>query len=367
VGQFGDKFRKEREKKGISLDEVSSATKIGSRMLLAIEQEHFDQLPGGVFNKGFIRAYAKHLGLNDDEAVAQYLACLRQAQIDEQAAWQPPSRADVPAKRPPSSGRKQPGRKGSSSQAASSPTSTQGDELPGLQLPRAEHVRPRREYLRGGESGIPWGIVAAAAVILVLSAVLWYRHGRNGRTQAAMNPTAANSLSASPPAPNSTSESLPAPPAAAKASARNAHPSSGARPALSPVSASRRAQTAETDSASPNTNTETAGSSAQANSAPVASTAPALTLVIRAAENSWISVTADGQVVSRETLIAPADTSVHASREVVVKVGNAAGVSFLFNGKEVPPQGSEAEVKTLVFDSSGLRTTQAPAAPATVN
>src|SRR5258708_27905385 len=59
-------------------------------MLKAIEAEHFDQLPGGVFNKGFVRAYAKHLGLNDEEAVTEYLAVLREAQIGAQTAeWQP--------------------------------------------------------------------------------------------------------------------------------------------------------------------------------------------------------------------------------------------------------------------------------------
>jgi cytoskeletal protein RodZ len=89
VGEFGDKFRKAREKKELSFDDVSNVTKISSRMLQAIEEEHFDQLPGGVFNKGFIRAYAKHLGLNAEDAVTDYLACLRQAQIDAHEVWQP--------------------------------------------------------------------------------------------------------------------------------------------------------------------------------------------------------------------------------------------------------------------------------------
>lgn len=80
-----------------------------------------------------------------------------------------------------------------------------------------------------------------------------------------------------------------------------------------------------------------------------------LTLVIRASENSWISVTADGQAVSHETLIAPANTSIRARREIVAKVGNAAGVSFLWNGKEIPAEGAEAEVKTFVFDAGGMR------------
>src|SRR5215831_18254652 len=94
VGEFGDKFRKAREKKELSLDDVSNVTKISSRMLQAIEEENFDQLPGGVFNRGFIRAYAKHLGLNSDDAVNEYLACLRQAQIDSHAGWDSGLRPD---------------------------------------------------------------------------------------------------------------------------------------------------------------------------------------------------------------------------------------------------------------------------------
>src|SRR5271165_3252839 len=92
VGEFGNKFRKAREKKNLSLEDVSNVTKIGSRMLQAIEEERFDRLPGGVFNKGFIRAYAKHLGLNDEEAVTDYLACLRQAQIETHKSLEPERR-----------------------------------------------------------------------------------------------------------------------------------------------------------------------------------------------------------------------------------------------------------------------------------
>src|ERR1700758_789247 len=97
MGHFGDKFRKAREIKDLTLDQVSNVTKISSRMLKAIEEEHFDQLPGGVFNKGFIRAYAKHLGLNDEEAVNEYITCLREAQVDAHEVWEPEA---VPAAPP---------------------------------------------------------------------------------------------------------------------------------------------------------------------------------------------------------------------------------------------------------------------------
>src|SRR5712691_5034854 len=54
-------------------------------MLRALEDEHFDQLPGGVFNKGFVRAYARQVGLDEEESVADYLAALRESQIQQQS------------------------------------------------------------------------------------------------------------------------------------------------------------------------------------------------------------------------------------------------------------------------------------------
>lgn len=72
MGAFGERFKREREKRKIALDEVAKATKIGTRLLQAIEEEKFDLLPGGMFNKAFVRSYARHLGLNEDQAAADY-------------------------------------------------------------------------------------------------------------------------------------------------------------------------------------------------------------------------------------------------------------------------------------------------------
>src|SRR5258708_12605612 len=74
MGAFGDRLRREREMRGITLDEIAESTKISRRHLEALEGEHFDQLPGGVFNKGFVRAYARFLGIDEDQAVADYSA-----------------------------------------------------------------------------------------------------------------------------------------------------------------------------------------------------------------------------------------------------------------------------------------------------
>jgi len=69
---FGEHLKREREMRGVSLEEVSAATRINTRYLEAIENEKWDELPGGAFNRGFIRAIARFLGLDEDGLVAEY-------------------------------------------------------------------------------------------------------------------------------------------------------------------------------------------------------------------------------------------------------------------------------------------------------
>src|SRR4051812_8636678 len=73
MGSFGQRLQRECEMRGITLDEIAISTKIGTRSLRALEEEDFEQLPGGIFNKGFVRAYAKYLGIDEEQAVADYL------------------------------------------------------------------------------------------------------------------------------------------------------------------------------------------------------------------------------------------------------------------------------------------------------
>jgi len=58
--------------RGVSLEEISAATRISTRFLEAIEKDQWEQLPGGVFNRGFIRSIARFLGLDEDSLVAEY-------------------------------------------------------------------------------------------------------------------------------------------------------------------------------------------------------------------------------------------------------------------------------------------------------
>jgi cytoskeleton protein RodZ len=69
---FGEHLKREREMRGVSLEEISAATRISTRFLEALENDQWDQLPGGVFNRGFIRSVARFLGLDEDSLVAEY-------------------------------------------------------------------------------------------------------------------------------------------------------------------------------------------------------------------------------------------------------------------------------------------------------
>jgi cytoskeletal protein RodZ len=71
-GNFGEHLRREREMRGVSLDEIASATRIQVRFLEAIEREQWDKLPGGVFNRGFVRSVAKYLGLDEEAILGEY-------------------------------------------------------------------------------------------------------------------------------------------------------------------------------------------------------------------------------------------------------------------------------------------------------
>jgi cytoskeleton protein RodZ len=69
---FGEHLKREREMRGVYLEEISLATRIAPRFLAALESEQWEKLPGGVFNRGFIRSVAHYLGLDEDSMVAEY-------------------------------------------------------------------------------------------------------------------------------------------------------------------------------------------------------------------------------------------------------------------------------------------------------
>ena len=63
MGSFGEDLRMERMCRGIALEDITAVTKISQHHLVALEHDHFSQLPGGILSKGIVRGYATAVGL----------------------------------------------------------------------------------------------------------------------------------------------------------------------------------------------------------------------------------------------------------------------------------------------------------------
>jgi cytoskeleton protein RodZ len=285
---FGARLKRERQQRKIELDDISASTKISTRFLRALEEEQFDQLPGGIFNKGFVRAYARHLGIDEEQAIADYLAAVTPSQ---------PAAPIVAMPQP---------------------------------LPKIEPVpadRPRAE--------IPWGWLAVALLMIAFGLAMWGFYSQE-KSEKAHRPSSASPARKS----EAASPNLAAPSAAA--------------PSVQPAGTqSPKAAAQEPAAASSPTAASTGLSNTPA--------APGrFSLVIKAREDSWVFIDADGKQIMRDLLIAPAEKPVDAEKEIVIRAGNIGGLDFSFNGKKLASQGDYGEVKTLTFNADGLQ----PPAPA---
>jgi cytoskeletal protein RodZ len=265
MGLFGDRLRREREMRGITLDEISESTKISRRHLEALEREQFDQLPGGVFNKGFVRAYAHFLGIDEDQAVTDYAI----------ASNEQPEPED--------------------------------------KFPLEVHLEPDRE-LNPRRSYLPLVFALAALAGVLVGYFFWLK-------SKPQNPRTASARQESPAQDNSA----PAVPA-------NNMDSSAATPAAPQPERQAPLGFQETKKSAGKT----------------------FVVVIKAKEDSWVSIVADGKSVMQRVLNADGQKLVKAGRQVVLRTGNAGGIDVLFNGKPLGALGNENEPRTLTFNATGL-------------
>lgn len=102
---IGEQLRLAREERHIGLREISDQTRISVRYLEAIESDDFKRLPGGIFNRSFIKAYARCVGFDEKKAVEDYLRIMREQghPDDETIATSHHSKVytDTPATRSP--------------------------------------------------------------------------------------------------------------------------------------------------------------------------------------------------------------------------------------------------------------------------
>lgn len=75
---IGEQLRLSREEQGIALREISNQTRISMRYLEAIEGNDYKRLPGGIFNRSFVKAYARCVGFDETQAAEGYAQYLRE-------------------------------------------------------------------------------------------------------------------------------------------------------------------------------------------------------------------------------------------------------------------------------------------------
>jgi transcriptional regulator with XRE-family HTH domain len=71
-GTFGERLKRERELREVTVKEIASATRIAPKFLEALENEEWNKLPGGVFGRGFVRSIARYLGLGEENLLSDY-------------------------------------------------------------------------------------------------------------------------------------------------------------------------------------------------------------------------------------------------------------------------------------------------------
>jgi cytoskeleton protein RodZ len=89
MANFGSELRQQRNWQGVQLEDISAATRITVRYLRALEEEAFGELPGGVFNKGIVRSYARFLNLDEHATVAAFMDACRRSGVrnHEEQEW----------------------------------------------------------------------------------------------------------------------------------------------------------------------------------------------------------------------------------------------------------------------------------------
>jgi cytoskeleton protein RodZ len=83
--RFGDELRREREARGVGVEQICAATKVSAQNVLSLEAGEYRQLPGGVFRKGIVRSYLSALGLEETVWIERFEVSCREMGLGEES------------------------------------------------------------------------------------------------------------------------------------------------------------------------------------------------------------------------------------------------------------------------------------------
>jgi len=271
---LGKYLKSQRESKKISVREVAKNTRVREPILTALEEDQLHLLPPATYVKGFLLAYAKYLGLDQNDVLLRYERVLK---------GESPPPPSIPSPRP-------------KPESPPPPTS-----------------KPKQK--------MPWNtkqtwVVAGVIVVSFVVLYLFSPYAKRPTETTPGKPVEEKSSTVSPP------------PVAARPPVPEGKPSVQEKKPLTP-------------------------------SAPVAATTSvqekkAISLQLKAIEETWLSAQADDQP-GKEMILKPGEgTTFEASGRILMKLGNAGGVDLVLNGKSLGKFGKSGEVLNLVVTPQGV-------------
>lgn len=157
---IGSVLRQRREALGITVDQVQEATKIRSRYLLALENDEFSQIPAEIYALGFLRAYARYLGLDGEALIRAWRSQPVNTETPEPA--RPPSRPSAVAHPTPTP-----------APVRRNPAPVRRPESP---RPRYRSPYPAKPGISAGKGPTKGWAIAVLALILLLVGLLALMH-----------------------------------------------------------------------------------------------------------------------------------------------------------------------------------------------
>jgi len=289
---FGTFLRQAREQRGVSLQELAVTTKISARVLEALERNDPSKLPGGIFSRSFVRAYAREVGVDPDVAVANFVSAF--------------------------------------------PDESGADEMPATaSAVEAESFEQRRRVFR-----VVVRLLGVAVLVAILAFIYYSRFRPKFLTTGpdGPRPPAAGTVSQAP--------SLPQRPPPAPAPAPSELPGAALADA---AQAAATPPTGQAETGAPAATPSALPGAAASQQAP-------LVVVLTLTDPCWLSVNVDGARTPSRTAGAGERLEFAVQRSITMTAGNAAALSVTLNGRPARALGAAGQVVTTTIPASGYET-----------
>jgi cytoskeleton protein RodZ len=348
MSDFGRNLRRERESLGVSLEDISKATKISVRLLRAIEEEEFERLPGGIFNINFVRQYARYLHLDEQSVVDDFRQLTAPPSEPNESTGGPPFPAEWVAPKTTGGWQAAQWNEPRNWLAAVIIAGSVAVASAGYIVWNSHrNIEPERAAISAPNS-VPSAQPASAEAITPAAP-----QNQSTEARAAGGSTTADSAQAKAPENSAAAAELkraPEKPAEVKQNPAADSPGPSAQPSSKP------SQPADRGTGAPPTNSNESTAIAATDAVSVAGWAEApIRVEIQANDLVWVGATADGHPRFQAMLRAQQMRRIAGQQVVRLRVGDAGALAVILNGQLQPALGPKGQVRTVTISAQGMQ------------